>query len=294
MELFSIVELRICYNHQTNFIYIYILFMGVERLALKETIGLLTRNPTMVRRHVIGLYLMSLKDCEVGSVARSSYFFLRHVDDVLDGDLKLDVDPFAYVSSLRSQIETGEFSEKPEIIKLVEYALPVLNKKAQSGDNPKQDFLDLIDAMVFDNQRLKERRPLTSEQLKEYYQQTFFPLHNIMLIGLGSSSRACDIPEMSFCQGRVYSVRDIEADWNKGIINVPSEILSDAGLTNNSTFLEVTESDVVKKWFKTELQACRGELEMLQTRFNESPKTLTSRIYNTLIRSMLRFIETHS
>lgn len=268
--------------------------MGVEKLVIKEALGLLKRNPAMFRRHVVGTYLVSLKDCEAGSVGRSSYFFLRHVDDVLDGDLKIDANPLEYVASLRSRVESGIYTGEPEVIRLVKHSLPILERKAQIGDNPRQDFLNLIDAMVFDHQRAKERKPLSAEQLDEYYQQTFYPLHNIMLIGLGSRFRACDIPEMSFCQSRVYSVRDLEADWHKGLINIPAEVLNEAGLANNSIFTEVTKSGIVETFFQTELQKCKPKLEMLQAKLKDSSEGLTFRIYNSLIKSMLRFIETYS
>lgn len=268
--------------------------MGVEILAAREALGLLKRNPTMIRRHVIGTYLLSMKDCEVGSVARSSYLFLRHIDDVLDGDLEVKADPLEYVASLRSQVESGIYTGEPEVIRFVEHSLPILEKKTRPDDNPRRDFLNLIDAMVFDHRRLKERRILSSEQLEEYYKQTFSPLNNIMLIGLGSRFRACDIPEMSFCQGRVYSFRDLETDWHKGLINIPGEILNKTGLTNDSIFAEVTKSDIVRTYFQTGLSDSKPKLEKLQAELSESSEGLTFRTYNYLIKSMLRIIEAYT
>ena len=58
--------------------------MGVERLAAIESARLLMREPVKYLGLVAGLYTLSLKDCELGTVTRSHYLFLRHIDDHLD------------------------------------------------------------------------------------------------------------------------------------------------------------------------------------------------------------------
>lgn len=267
--------------------------MNVEKLVAKEAIGLLRRKPSKFN-HVLGTYLVSFFDCEIGRAGRAAYFFVRHIDDLLDGDRKLkNGKTLDYVTSLRSQIEAGVYTGEPEIIELVAHSLPVLEKKAQPPDSPRQDFLDVIDAMVFDHQRAKKRRVLTAEQLKIYYQQTFFPVINLMLIGLGSKFRACDIPELSFCQGRVYTIRDLQSDWNAGIINIPEEILNGAGLTAHSSYKDVIQSPV-QTWFQAELMDCERELLSLKSKLDASDEKLTKKMCGGLINPMLKFIKTSS
>lgn len=268
--------------------------MGIETLMAKEATSLLIRRPDKFK-HTIGLYLVSFKDPEVSRTGRAAYFFTRYMDDLLDGDRRLPNDGqiLPHIAAIRSQVETGNFTGEPEIIKLVAYSLDALQKKTRPGDNPRQDFLDVIDIMVYDHQRLQERQALTAEQLAEYYRRTFFPVHNIMLIGLGSSLRSSDIPEFSLCQGKVYSVEHLQADWKAGIINVPEEILRIAELNPQSTYEEVIESSVVKIWAENELREAKTALLSVQTRFPLSER-LTSRIYNGLTKSMLKFINRYS
>lgn len=265
--------------------------MNIETLIAKEAAGLLVRRPDKLK-HVIGQYLISFKDREVGRTGRATYFFIRYMDDLLDGERKLPngEQVLAHVASIRSQIETGDFNGKPEIMKLGEYALGTLIRKARAGDNPRQEFLDEIDVMVFDNQRQPERRVLTTEQLNDYYRRTFFPIQNLMLTALSSDLRASDIPEFSLCQGRVYSLEHLSTDWRVGLINVPKEILEAAGLHSGSTFLEVTKSPVFKIWAQHELLESKAALLSLQDKFDRLPETLTARIYSTLTGSMLNFI----
>lgn len=268
--------------------------MGIEALMVKEATGLLIRRPDKLK-HTFGLYLISLVDYEVSRTGRAAYFFTRYMDDLLDGDRQLPdgVEPLPHIAAIRSQVETGNFTGEPEIMKLAEYSLNALTRKARPGDNPRQDFLDVIDIMVFDNQRLQGRQSLTAEQLAEYYRRTFFPVHNIMLIGLGSSLRASDIPEFSLCQGRVYSVEHLQADWRAGIINIPTEILGAAKLTPDSPYQEVTKSPNFKNWAQDELQESKAALFSVQSKFPLSEK-LACRIYNNLTRSMLKFIDRYS
>lgn len=268
--------------------------MDIEALMVKEAAGLLIRRPDKLK-HTAGLYLLSLVDYEVSRTGRAAYFFTRYMDDLLDGDRHLPDggETLPHIAAIRSQVETGIFTGKPEIMRLAEYSMDALTRKAKPGDNPRQDFLDVIDIMIFDNQRLQERQLSTTEQLAEYYRRTFFPVHNIMLIGLGSTLRASDIPEFSLCQGRVYSVEHLQADWRTGIINVPTEILKTAELTPDSAYQEVTESPIFKDWAQNELQESKAALLSVQSRFPLSEK-LTYRIYNSLTKSMLKFIDKYS
>lgn len=264
--------------------------MKIEVLIAKEAAGLLIRQPAKIP-HVAGLYLISLVNPAVGRLGRATYFFIRYMDDLLDGDRRLPdaTTPLPHVASIRSQMETGVFTDKPEIMKLGSYSLAALEKRAQPGDNPRQDFLDLIDIMVFDHQRRQKREVLTQKQLDDYYKITFSPLHNLMLIGLGSKLRAQDIIEYSLCEGRIYSVEHLEADWKAGIINIPKITLDEASLSSQSSYKEITDSSVVRTWAQNELTRSKDELLALQTVFLLSEK-LTRRIYGRLTKSMMGVI----
>ena len=191
---------------------------------------------------------------------------------------------------MRDQIATGEFTSTPPIVDLAQYALVGLNEKAQKGDDPRQDFLNTIDAITFDYERSRNRQSLSLERLEMYYQRAFFPVVNLMLVGLGSKLRAIDIPALSFCQGRVYTVRDLEEDWQRGIINIPTEVLSEGELSPNSPFQTVRNNNVVNTWFSSELLRSKPELLILQGRLKVSSERLTYLMCNGLIQPMLKLI----
>lgn len=268
--------------------------MGVERLAATESARLLVREPKKYAGLVAGFYLLSLKDCEVGKAIRTSYLFFRHIDDLLDEPKERTDGQLDYVLDLRHQVESGSFNGNPKIAELAKYSLEVLEKKARPTDNPRQDFVDVIDAMVFDYKRSKERRMLSKEELANYYHDTFFPIVNLTLIGLGSRFRATDIPTLSYCYGRVYTARDLEEDWQRGVINVPAEILKEAELTQHSPIEEVKENTIVTGWLRSELLGSQPELLALKDQLKASGEKITPMLCNGVLKTASRFMREYN
>lgn len=267
--------------------------MGVERLAATESARLLVREPRKYAGLVAGLYLLSLKGCEVGKVVRASYLFLRHIDDSLDESKKPD-ETLPYILTLRNEIKSNSFTENPKISSLVQYSLEVFERKARPEDNPRQDFIDVIDAMVFDYKRAGERRVLSQKELDNYYHGTFFPVVNLALIALDSQFRASDIPALSYGQGRVFSVRDLEEDWQRGVINIPKETLDQAQLTQHSSIEEVKANSTVTNWLRSELLKSGPELLAVKTKLKASGEKITPMLCNGVLKTSSKLVREYS
>lgn len=268
--------------------------MGVERLAAIESARLVGREPLKYGALVAGMYALSLKDGELGKVIRTSYLFLRHIDDYLDEGKENPNGRLPYVLDLRNQIESGGFAREPKIAELAKYSLEVLERKAGPSDNPRQDFLTVIDSMVFDYKRSKERSMLSNEDLNDYYHDTFFSVVNLTLIALGSQFRANDIPALSYGQGRVFSVRDLEEDWQRGVINIPKEILEQAKLTQYSTIGEVKEHTVIRKWLYDELSQSKEELIAVKIKLQQSGEKFTPRLCNGVTKTASQLLRKYN
>lgn len=267
--------------------------MHIEAFCLKEGVTLIKRDRRFIS-HIAGLYLLSFKtsgNIETGRLARASYFFFRDLDDRVDGVREHDGSPLHYALNIRHQIESGRFSSTPEIVELAKYSIPVLERRARQDDNPRQDFIAVIDANLFDYERRHERRVLSTEEIQQYYQATFPPLLNILFVGLGSALRARDVPNMANCQGAVYTVRDLEEDWNLGIINIPNEVLQEAQLTSSRGIDEVRTNHIVGRWLRDGLDRVRPQLLSLQEQFGRLDEPATSFLCNGLVRSMLKFTD---
>ena len=265
--------------------------MGVEIENAKEAIRLIRKDTPQHISLVLGLYALSCKEPELGKVARASYFFMRHMDDRLDGDMQAKGEPLPYALEVRRQIQSDEFTGNPKVALLAQYAIKTLESRSRNGDNPKFDFLEAVDSIIFDYERSKEKKTLTQQELDLYYWKTFSPVINILLVGLKSNLRAKDIPALAMNQGRLYTIRDLETDWDRGTINIPSEVLEHAGLTVNSTFAELMQNLRLQKWFRESSLKSRAELLKLQQQLRDSGEDLTFLICNRLIKWMLAFVD---
>ncbi|MCL4386807.1 squalene/phytoene synthase family protein [Patescibacteria group bacterium] len=261
--------------------------MAVEFSQLRDTARLLRQAPDKYVSRLLIASVLSIPDCELGKVVGTCYFTLKKIDDALDGD-RFDVaDPLEHALDIKDQVLSGSFHSKQlNLAKAIDY----LEAKAKPGDDPRSDFAASIDSMIFDYERALKRRPQTTKELRLYYHDTFFPVVNILLVGIGSRLRAKDIPELSFAQGEIYSIRDFPEDWQRGVLNVPIEVLNAAGLSTNSSSEEVGSSRVVRDFFAGELARGKDNLTSLRNKLNQSGEWKTAKTCHLLARPMEKYI----
>ena len=145
-------------------------------------------------------------------------------------------------------------------MRLATFAIDSLTQRSVPGENVRQEFVDAIDIMIQDYARSQKREVLSREELEEYFHNAFDPLINIALIGLGSKLRKNDLPSFGSLQARAYSIRDLEEDWEIGLINIPKEVLNKSGLHGDSAACEVRESAVVQSYFYNQLLIAQEEI----------------------------------
>lgn len=236
---------------------------SIEGVVAKEAWRFVKKDRTKLKL-TLGLYALSGKDRELGKVARASYFFIRHLDDLLDGEMTSTSDPLAYAENLKDQIARSDYDDSMPLARLAKFAIPVLEKRGTPQDNPNGDFLRVIDALVFDYHRRMERGVLTADELGNYYHEVLDPGLNLMLIGFESSIRANDLPDFSPNLGRLYSLRDLDKDWTLGFVNIPRNILQNAGVTQFSDFSEVNTNPTIEQWKINEFIEASENLNLVQ------------------------------
>ncbi|MDP3917694.1 MAG: hypothetical protein Q8Q30_00765 [Candidatus Woesebacteria bacterium] len=260
-----------------------------ELLVAREASNLIHRRPSFVKL-VVGLYALSLFDLENGRVMRASYLPVRFVDDLLDGDTKFKSNLLHYAEELKDNIIRNSLT-KTGVERQLKYAIDNLESRAKSGDNPRGDFVKSINSIIFDYHRAKERRVLTLSEVEDYYKTAFDPVINITLMATDSSIRSKDIPALSYGQGRVYSIRDIITDWQRGIINVPKEVLDECKLSSSSSSVEVGNNPIFKRWTNISLQETKPDLINTQKFLKELNEKQTFLVCNSLISPMIKFID---
>lgn len=242
--------------------------MGVETICLRESADLAKRS--IKYWHLVSkLYLEGLKDPHSAKVFRAAYFFCRHIDDVLDGDRKITQDPEDYT---RSILHSMEYETKgPEIMELYRFAIGPITEMAKESDDPKANFIKVIrDAMLFDYHRSKSKRVLTEDQLERYYEDTFVPVMDIAFIIAQSNQRSSDIPEIISTQGHIYSIRDLRRDLDQGIVNIPKNVLTEAGFTRAPSFEQVVSNPSLASWRSSEVERYQSELRIAKEKISDS------------------------
>jgi len=236
-------------------------YFETRRVMVQESIRLVREDSEKHTGKVLGLWLMPLM-IRGSAIGKDAYFFMRHVDDVADGDLKIEGDPLAYLQKLKNDIsESAEDAIYP-IEYLASRSLRVLEKRKKAGDDPKKDFLDGIDVAIRDFNRVKNREVLEINDVRKYYADSFSPHFNIMLTAIRSNLRGRDVGIFSNCQGFAYGVQDFDIDWKRGLINIPKEVLSVSGFNAASKFDDVWNSRIVREWIRDESSKNRQDLDL--------------------------------
>lgn len=259
--------------------------------SARESVDLILRRPDYAK-NVIGLYALSFYGITRSRIMRASYLPVRKADDALDGDAPRIKNPLMYVGNLRYNIAKNTLGKSPEE-RLLRYSLETLESKAKPKDDPRGDFVKSIDSIIFDYVRSSERRVLSAKEIEQYYRDAFDPVMNITLLAIDSDLRSGDIPSLSYGQGRVYSARHFKEDWERGVLNVPGEIISSGDLSSQSSFEEVGRNPRITDWFHQSLLNTKPNL--LEARFllDRTGEKQTQVVCNSLISPMLKYIEAH-
>lgn len=243
--------------------------MGVEKLCLQEAGNLVKRSPKYWQL-VFKVYVSGLRNALPAKVFRASYFFCRHIDDVLDGDRQISSDPEDYVNSILGAMRGQETG--PEIVELYRFAIGHLLHMAREGEEPANHFQRVIkNAMLFDYERARDRRLLTVDELERYYDDTFAPVMDLALMIAGSSQRSTDLPESVRTQGHIYTIRDLRADLGQGIINIPAEEMAKSSIAVHRPFGkdEVIADPHLSAWIADEVSTHHQNLGVWKSRLED-------------------------
>jgi phytoene/squalene synthetase len=266
-------------------------YLQSRKIMIQESTRVISRDPEKYSKMILGVLAMPLVVRGAGPV-REAYFFMRHIDDVLDGDFSnLNQNSLEYVENIRRGIAERNLKANP-ICLLAERPLQVLEKRKKEGDTPRQDFLDGIDGMIRDYIRMQTREPLSDEDYRQNYIDSFSPHHNIALIGVRSNLRSKDMKIFSYCQGLAYGIQDFDTDWQRGLINIPAEVLSVSGITVSDSCSEVRSNSIVRDWVESETGRSRVDLNSFLDNLNSLPGEKQAKtFFNSLSRKVTRILE---
>ncbi|HEX3528650.1 MAG TPA: phosphatidic acid phosphatase [Thermoanaerobaculia bacterium] len=224
--------------------------LRIEALCLREVSFFARRHPRYLAT-AVALWVHGLPRWRATRLLRAAWCLAQQVDDVLDGDRKVpaigdQTQPDAYVDLLIREM-TGEEprGQAPEEI-LAAFVWDRMDAEQRTA------LLALFALLREDRRRMDARVAWSAAALAEHHRQTFSLSLDLALALDGSALRAADMPELVAGLAWCSPVRDLKEDLERGLINLPSELLerSTAGIASSPE--ELLDAPAVQTWLHGE------------------------------------------
>lgn len=166
------------------------------------------------------------------------------------GDHSLTSEPREFSGKLLEDVRQGgtERLLDARVGKLTNYVLKYLEKRQRPGEAAKQYFGDYLDSIIFNYDRRQERQVLRAEELDEHYSRMNDGFYNTRFVLAKASFRASDLPDFGRQIGQLRATNKLYGDRKRGEINVPQEILEDAGVDPTEGNREMMDSLLIAEW----------------------------------------------
>ncbi|HEX4963516.1 MAG TPA: phosphatase PAP2 family protein [Thermoanaerobaculia bacterium] len=267
--------------------------LRIEALCLKEFAWFVRRHPRYLRAF-FALFRASVPRWRRTRVLRATYCLAQHVDDVLDGDRRIKGEPEEYVlavvQGLRGEAPFGD-STADQLAAFVAVELGRFeSERDDRRDHPRSDLVKLFEVLIENRRRMDARQTLSASALAEQHRQTFFYAVNLGLILAGSSLRGDDAPDLIAALAWCSPVRDLEDDLEKGLINVPAEVLARAGWNGDPAILPTAlDTSAVKDWLRAEHWRGAAAIQTLGNRLDAIAEPKGKAILTLLHRSLAKY-----
>jgi hypothetical protein len=261
--------------------------LKIELLCLRDVIRFGQRH----RRYwliALGLLLESLLNWRGRRILRVGFCFLQHLDDILDGDRATEREPLDIADEVVQAIHSNTYGAS-DLMCLAQAFIGDL--RAIGGENAIQEALALIAVMRRDRCRVMDKVLFSRSELIEHHRATFNHSINLMLIARRSPLRAGDVPELIDSLAWCSSVRDLQEDWEAGLVNIPREVLAAARLNGATPWPVLLANQLVRDWIKSEHQQAKQrllEMEQKLPALKPFPGYLHLRIF---VKSIQKFSE---
>ena len=198
---------------------------GVEWLCVRECLRFSLRH----RRYFLiflMLYWHSLWHWRKARTARYGYCFLQLYDDIMDGDRLTETPPDFIAGQIIAEWERSQFRGDTSLSRLAAALDGSFGElELLPEDDPRRDVLVLLKAMRLDARRLATQTLLNRTELTGQLRATFHHSVNLLLIASQMRTRAEAVPDLVAALSWCSVVRDLGEDLNKGLVNVPADVV---------------------------------------------------------------------
>ena len=256
------------------------LFLRRELFVLGTYLSLLNRDRKKYFKVATISYLLGALGICNG--AKSSYFFCRIIDDCADGDQDskdFGYSDFEHLLNDLTRVLNQKQRPKTNLEILAEQCA-----KINHGNNTPY-LLDFLEAMRTECRRRSQKKLLTQQQLDAIHQNSFAPVLKIAFNSLQTKFNNELINDLTKIQSKVYSIQDLEKDFELGIYNFPAHLAkNDSSISLN----DLLSSNEFEAWKTTELQTAK---KLGVALLHSSHPQKTKKVIHTLVNPILEDID---
>ncbi|MCC6245035.1 MAG: phosphatase PAP2 family protein [Gemmatimonadaceae bacterium] len=260
--------------------------LDVEWLCL-ENVWLFVRRHRRYATITLALAAASLPHWRRNRLLRTGFCALQAIDDLLDGDRVSDGAPLEIVQSLRAQIVARSYAAD-SLARLV--AASVSDLEAAGGLRAVDDAVQLIDVMIRDYRRRVSSELLDGATLRAHHRETFTLSLNLMLLAGRCELRADDVPELIDALGWCSTVRDLDEDLAKGLVNIPKEVVAATNGVESESWSRLADETPVREWLRSEGNRARSWLGATEQRLAACTDRRGAQTLRRFARSMRRYL----
>jgi hypothetical protein len=204
----------------------------------------------------VSQYIYSLLNWRRARNLRYTFCTLQLIDDLLDGDRSCEMEPLLYVQQLKEAINRSSY-DNSDLHVMTKALLARINKVFIDEEEAYRAFLELIDIMMEDRKRVIGEKIFTYKELRHQHHTTFSYSLDITFMAIESSLRTRDLPEILDIFGWCSTVRDLEEDLDKNLINIPYEVASKIPNFMELSTKEKMHHPVVCQWLNAETERAK-------------------------------------
>lgn len=224
-------------------------------------------------RYFASFWVYGLVEPDRASVLQSTYFWLRHIDDVADQDKPVPSmyeSRHQFLTAKRDMVESyfsgtaaPVYGERPDIL-LVSADLTT----QKLGFSLRQETSAVLDTIIFDEERSRSKRVPAQQELDDYFNKLDFAcLNGALKIAGEQHCRDTDLPDLSWATRIVFNLRDFPKDFAAGIVNISREDMQKYGVDTNvlaecKTIEELVAYSPMRRWYSDQLTAAQHFLDV--------------------------------
>lgn len=213
------------------------------------------------------MWLYGLLEPTPSRILNSGYFWLRDIDDKIDGDKILHGDKLAYIAQKRelvTQIATYSLTIPAEEVDIL--LLNYIQLSHEQGYSLIDETHAILDAIEFDAKRSQTAYVPTQKELDDYFKKLDFACIEGAMKVAGDADLTSTAFDLSWAVRTWFNLRDFSRDLLSGIINIPVEDIARYGVEldavkdlagSDPSIACILSHKPLRSWYSDQLE--RGE-----------------------------------